>query len=98
MGPFRFVLGVVTLAGLSTAAGFLWAPLVSPQVGRLDLAAPEIRSRVIDPPLRVAPVDVVAHHRVPTRVAGGAIIPRRDVVLTPAPPRRAVTPLQAAAT
>ena len=60
MRPLRFAVFLVLVAGLLSAAGYLWAPLVSPQVDALHLSAPPIASRVIEPPLRIRPVDVLA--------------------------------------
>jgi hypothetical protein len=94
MRAFRFALFLALLAGLLSAAGYLWAPLVAPEVPRLHLASPSIRSRVIEP-LRIAPLEAPlarAGHLVPSHVAGAFLV-HRPAVLTPhLPAPIAVTP------
>ena len=81
MRPLRFAVFLVLVAGLLSAAGYLWAPLVSPQVDALHLSAPPIASRVIEPPLRIRPVDLLApsvRELLPLHAAGSLhVIARR---------------------
>jgi hypothetical protein len=89
MRPLRFALFLVLIAALLSAAGYLWAPLVSPKFETLHLAAPPIESRVIEPPLRIRPADLLApsvRRLLPLHVAGSVHVVARRLELTPAPP------------
>ena len=73
MRPFRFALFLALVAGLTSGAGYLWAPLVAPKVEGLHLSAPSIPSRIIEPPLRIRPVDLPvpsARRLLPMHVVG----------------------------
>jgi len=52
MRAFHLAVFGILAAGLASAAGYLWAPLVSPKFEALHLSAPPIESRLIEPPLR----------------------------------------------
>src|SRR5438477_9957865 len=89
MRAFRFTVFLALSAGLLSAAGYLWAPLVSPKAAPLRLAAPLIRSQVITP-FHVAPVDfrVAPVRLVPLRIVGTLHLQRPRVVaphVVPAP-------------
>src|SRR5437764_1305948 len=90
MRAFRFTVFLALSAGLLSAAGYLWAPLVSPKAAPLRLAAPLIRSQVITP-FHVAPVDLrVAPVRlVPLRIVGTLHLQPARIVAPPAVDRAA---------
>src|SRR5438067_1045913 len=88
MRAFRFGLFTALLAGLLSAAGFLWAPLVAPEVPQLRLATPSIRSRVLEPPFRIPPVSLqlgLPGHLLPAHVAGAFVVRRPPVPVAPRP-------------
>src|SRR5437763_14513309 len=88
MRAFRFALFTALLAGLLSAAGYLWAPLVAPEVPQLRLAAPSIRSRVLEPPFRIPPVSLelgLPGHLLPAHVAGAFVVRRPHVPVAPRP-------------
>jgi hypothetical protein len=75
MRAFRFSLFLASAAGALSAAAYLWTPLVSPQVPKLHLAAPSIRSSVLEPPLRIPPLSItIVRHNLPARVVGTALV------------------------
>ena len=99
MRPLRFAVFLVLIAGLLSAAGYLWAPLVSPQVEALHLSAPPIASRVIEPPLRIRPVDLLApsvRELLPLHAAGSLHVIARRLDFTPVMPHVATHALVAA--
>src|SRR5438552_15828707 len=88
MRAFRFGLFAALLAGLLSAAAYLWAPLVAPEVPQLRLAAPSIRSRVLEPPFRIPPVSLqlgLPGHLLPAHVAGAFVVRRPPVPVAPRP-------------
>src|SRR5262245_38581705 len=96
MRPFLFAVFGILVAGLASAAGYLWAPLVSPTFEALHLSAPPIESRVIEPPLRIRPADLLApavRPLLPLHVAGTVHVVARRLDVVPAPrPVRVVAP------
>src|SRR5438093_4053834 len=77
MRAFRLSLFLASAAGALSAAAYLWTPLVSPEVPKLHLAAPSIRSSVLEPPLRIPPLSLhvaTVRHLLPARVVGTALV------------------------
>src|SRR5215831_15204913 len=100
MRPFRFALFLVLVAGLTSGAGYLWAPLVAPKVEAFHLSAPSIPSRIIEPPLRVRPVDLLVpspRRLLPLHVVGSVHVVARRLVQAPAAPRARVVVVAAPA-
>ena len=88
MRAFRFALFTALLAGLLSAAAYLWVPLVAPKAPQLRLAAPSIRSRVLEPPFRIPPVSLelgLPGHLLPAHVAGAFVVRRPHVPVAPRP-------------
>jgi hypothetical protein len=93
MRPLRFALFVILVAGLTSGAGYLWAPLVAPKVESFHLSAPSIPSRIIEPPLRIRPVDLLVpstRRLLPAHLAGSVHVVARRLVPAPAAPRAQV--------
>jgi outer membrane biosynthesis protein TonB len=98
MRAFRFSLFLATMAGALSAAAYLWTPLVSPSTPQVHLAAPSLRSSVLEPPLRIPPLAFIARPLrllLPLHAAGTALVhlphvapqevARRVVPVAPAP-------------
>src|SRR5690348_5380979 len=86
MRALRFTLFCALCAGLLSAAGYLWAPLVSPKSTPIEFAAPLVRSAVITP-FRIPPVDLrvgLVRHLVP-HLARGVHLVRVPVFVEAAP-------------
>src|SRR5262245_45038666 len=96
MRAFHLAVFGILAAGLASAAGYLWAPLVSPKFEALHLSAPPIESRLIEPPLRIRPADLLAptvRPLLPLHVAGTVHVVARRLDVVPAPrPVRVVAP------
>src|ERR1700730_14310047 len=78
MRPLRFTLFLAVLAGLLSAAGYLWAPLVGPSAPHLRFSTPALHWRVL--PLRinaVSPPNRSELHSLPLRVDGSFLVHRR---------------------
>src|SRR5690242_8272145 len=86
MRALRFTVFLALVAGLLSAAGYLWAPLVAPEVPPIQLAAPPVKAAVVIP-LRIPPVDLRLPPLpvVPPHLGGSVRVPRLRLVPQPAP-------------
>lgn len=86
MRALRFTLFCALCAGLLSAAGYLWAPLVSPNAGPIKFAPPLVRAAVITP-FRIPPIDLRVNElgRVLPHLVGGVHVVRVPVFVAAAP-------------
>ena len=77
MRPLRFTLFLAVLAGLLSAAGYLWAPLVGPSAPQLRFSPPTLQWSVL--PLRITAVSLPNRaelRSLPLRVGGSFLLYR----------------------